>query len=119
MNWYIAKIVFRIICGDGNHMPQFDEQLRLIQAEDELDALDKAAALGTREEHAFPNQHKQLVQWKFIDVSELHKLNMLTDGLEVYSRVQEEDNAGRYIDIVHKKAEYLRLSSNKTLKEAV
>ncbi|MEP7129294.1 MAG: DUF4288 domain-containing protein, partial [Chitinophagales bacterium] len=29
MNWYLAKIVFRIICGDGLHQPQFDEQLRL------------------------------------------------------------------------------------------
>jgi len=27
MNWYLAKLVFRIICGDGDHTPQFDEQL--------------------------------------------------------------------------------------------
>ena len=32
MNWYLAKIVYRIICGQGNHTAQFDEQLRLIQA---------------------------------------------------------------------------------------
>ena len=31
MNWYLAKIVYRIICGDGNHTAQFDEQLRLVQ----------------------------------------------------------------------------------------
>jgi hypothetical protein len=29
MQWYLAKLVFQIICGDGNHRPQFDEQLRL------------------------------------------------------------------------------------------
>ena len=41
MNWYIAKIVFRIITGDGNHMPQFDEQLRLINANNEEEAFEK------------------------------------------------------------------------------
>jgi len=33
MNWYLAKMVFRIICGEGNHTAQFDEQLRLISGE--------------------------------------------------------------------------------------
>ena len=36
MKWYLAKLVYRIICGEGNHKPQFDEQLRLIYAEDDL-----------------------------------------------------------------------------------
>ncbi|RYY10197.1 MAG: DUF4288 domain-containing protein, partial [Chitinophagaceae bacterium] len=27
MNWYLAKLIFRIVCGQGNHTPQFDEQL--------------------------------------------------------------------------------------------
>ena len=35
MNWFLAKIVYRIVCGKGEHTPQFDEQLRLIGAEDE------------------------------------------------------------------------------------
>ncbi len=29
MKWYLAKLVFRIICGEGNHTPQFDEQFVL------------------------------------------------------------------------------------------
>ncbi|MFA6946933.1 MAG: DUF4288 domain-containing protein, partial [Pedobacter sp.] len=33
MNWYVAKLIFRITCRNGNHQPQFDEQLRLISAE--------------------------------------------------------------------------------------
>ena len=35
MNWYLTKIVYQIICGEGNHTAQFDEQLRLIAADDE------------------------------------------------------------------------------------
>ena len=46
MNWYVAKIVFRIISGEGNHNAQFDEQLRLISAEDEHQAFEKATAIG-------------------------------------------------------------------------
>src|ERR1051326_2143892 len=53
MNWYLAKIVYRIVCGDGNHTPQFDEQLRLIQASDELHAFQKARRLGEREQDHF------------------------------------------------------------------
>lgn len=26
MNWYVAKLIFRITCGNGNHQPQFDGQ---------------------------------------------------------------------------------------------
>ena len=32
MNWYLAKIVYRILCGEGEHTAQFDEQLRLVSA---------------------------------------------------------------------------------------
>ena len=46
MNWYVAKIVFRIVSGDGNHHAQFNEQLRLISAESEHQAFEKAAAIG-------------------------------------------------------------------------
>ena len=41
MKWYLAKIVFQIICGDGKHTAQFDEQLRLIAAADEDEAFGK------------------------------------------------------------------------------
>ena len=46
MKWFLAKLVFLIHCGNGNHTPQFDEQLRLIYAEDELHAFHKARLLG-------------------------------------------------------------------------
>ena len=55
MQWYLAKIVFRIICGDGNHSSQFDEQLRLISANNEDEAFYKAQSLGKQEEDSFLN----------------------------------------------------------------
>ena len=107
MKWYLAKLVYRIVCGEGNHKPQFDEQLRLIYAEDDLHAFQKARTTGHHEEDLFLNNAQKLVHWKFIDVAELHPLNELTDGAEIYSRICEEDDADTYIKIIHKRAAHL------------
>ena len=53
MNWYLGKIIFRIICGEGTHTAQFDEQLRLIAATDEEEAFQKATTIGQREQDGF------------------------------------------------------------------
>lgn len=110
MNWYITKMVFRIICGDGNHTPQFDEQIRLIQAGSSEEAFHKARLMGAKEEEVFFNQQSQLVQWKFINTSELYLLNDFIDGAELYSRIEEKENAEQYIYIVNQKAENILCS---------
>src|ERR1700748_1967682 len=99
MNWYLSKIVFRIICGKGQHTPQFDEQLRLITAKDEKEAFEKALAIGEREQDGFYNHEQQLVQWKFINVAELYLLSGLLDGAEMYSRIPETDGAETAIEV--------------------
>lgn len=111
MKWYLVKMVFRIICGDGRHTAQFDEQLRLISAGSKEEAFHKAQVLGGREEEMFFNNHQELVQWQFISVSELYLLNDLIDGAELYSRIEEMDNAEAYIDIITKKAEQIRFGN--------
>lgn len=115
MNWYIAKMVFRIICGDGDHTPQFDEQIRLIAASGKEEAFHKAQVLGGREEEIFFNNNLQLVQWQFVSVSELYPLGELTDGAELYSRIEEREDAGSYIHIIHKKAEQIRFGNTMEL----
>jgi hypothetical protein len=111
MNWYIAKIVFRIVCGDGNHTAQFDEQLRLIKADKPEEALLKAQLLGSREEETFYNCNQQLVKWQFVNVSELQRLADIVDGAELYSRVEEKDNGDSYELLVHEKASRLEKMS--------
>jgi hypothetical protein len=110
MNWYLGKIVFRIICGEGQHTPQFDEQLRLITAGNEQEAFEKAMLIGEKEQDGFYNQEQKLVQWKFVNVAELYKLSGLLDGAEVYSRIQETDDPDRYIEFTNKKADHIRFS---------
>ncbi len=111
MNWYLAKMVFRILCGDGHHTAQFDEQLRLIAAGSKEEAFHKATVLGGREEETFFNNHQELVQWQFVSISELYQLQELIDGAEIYSRIEEHDNAEGYMHIVYKKAEQIRFGN--------
>lgn len=105
MSWYLAKIVFRIICGDGDHIAQFDEQLRLVNADSKKEALYKAQTIGQKEAEAFFNHKKQLVQWQFINVSELYHLDNMMDGAELYSSISEKEDAAEYEYVVNKKAE--------------
>lgn len=111
MNWYLAKIVYRILCGEGHHTGQFDEQLRLIKADNKKEAFTKARSIGKQEEEVFLNQKKQLVHWQFVNVCELYCLGDLIDGAELYSCIQENDNPDEYINIINKKAELI-LSGN-------
>jgi hypothetical protein len=100
-------MVYRIVCGEGDHTPQFDEQLRLIKAIDELHAFQKARTLGEKEQDNFLNALSKPVQWKFIDVSELHKLDELIDGAEMYSKICEQDDADIYIKLTRMRAAHL------------
>ena len=107
MNWYLAKIVYRIISGDGNHKPQFDEQLRLISADDDLHAFQKARLIGDKQQDSFLNKENNIVRWKFIDVSELKRIDQLKDGVEMYSGICEQDNAELYIRATQTRARHL------------
>lgn len=107
MNWYLSKIIYQIICDKGAHKPQFDEQLRLIFAEDDLHAFYKARKLGEQEQDNFINHNNKPVCWKFIDVSEIHKLNTLADGVEMYSVIKEENDADAFIKTTRLRARNL------------
>ena len=106
MNWYLAKLIFRIVCGDGNHTPQFDEQLRLISAENNEQALMKAQMLGENE--GDDNSSYKIVKWRFINIAELYRITELIDGAELYSRVQETDDADAYMELVNTRARFIR-----------
>jgi hypothetical protein len=108
MRWYVAKIVYQIICGKGDHMPQFDEQLRLVSAQSKQEAAQKAREIGQQEQYAFKNQRQELVEWKFINVPELHTLDQLSDGMELYSRIEEPADANAYVAWLQMKSAQLQ-----------
>ena len=49
MNWYLAKLVYQFTCENMAAATQFNEQFRLIFAEDSLHAFYKARLIGERE----------------------------------------------------------------------
>ena len=110
MNWYTAKIVFRIICKEEK-TAQFDEQLRLIEASNQQEAFEKAQAIGIKEEETFLNHEQKSVQWQFINVAELQKLNNITDGIELQSRTEEQEDAERYTNMIHQKARIIQMKT--------
>ena len=89
-------------------MAQFDEQLRLIEASNEDQAFEKACTIGKNAEDSFYNLKQQLVRWQFVNVSELHLLSELIDGAEMYSRINEVDDAEAYTTFVHRRAESIQ-----------
>ena len=104
MNSFIAKITFQIICGAGDHRPQFDEQLRLIFAENSELAFESALQLGEAEQSSFYNRKEQLVQWKFCGVANLLSVE-LEHGAEIHSGIVEADDAAHYTKEVRMRAE--------------
>lgn len=110
MNWYISKIVFGI-SADNQQAQQFDEQLRLIQADSTEEAFLKARMIGLAEEDSFVNDDNKRIKWEFINIAELVPLKKLEDGVELYSQIHEMDEAKTYITFIHQKAVHLRLKA--------
>ena len=111
MNWYVAKIIFRIISGDGRHDAQFDEQLRLIQAADERHAYEKARQIGLDNQDNFLNSQREPVRWTFVDVAEISQLSSLEDGTELYYQIHEAPDAGLYEAWAHHKSALLGVNN--------
>lgn len=111
MNWYVAKLVFRVISGNGDHNAQFDEQLRLINADTEYQAFEKVSNIGHANEDSFMNVQKQTVRWQFIDVAELNAISGLNDGAELYYNIHEATDPDLYIAWAHHKSALLGIKN--------
>ena len=108
MDWYIARVVFNIVSGEGGHTPQFDEQYRLLKARSLEEAYQKAGRTGTLEEEVFLNDKNEMVRRDFVGVSELYPVNELRDGMELFSSVHEAEDRAAYIETINMKAAYIQ-----------
>ena len=103
MQWYISKLVFQLI---NNEMltTQFNEQVKLIGADDELQAFNKARIIGDNTCLQCKSGETTI---KFIDVSELQLLTEVKDGLSLISNLVCNVSAEDYICKTQKSASYL------------
>lgn len=102
MNWYLAKIIFRIYCSNEHHKAQFEEQLRIIHASTAEDAMEKARDIALNET-SHSNETGLTVKWQFVSVSELLRLHNFIDGAELFSLIHEEEHGDLYEEKMHKK----------------
>ena len=104
MKWYLARLVYQVISGEGNHTPQFDEQLRLIQADELNWAREKALVLGQIGAFTFLNTSKQNVTWKFVNVTDIFEIDSIEDGAQLYSMTEEPADVKAYMELTKAKA---------------
>jgi len=108
MNWYLAKIVFQIVIKGCLAPQQFDEQIRLISAATETEAIEKASIICKKEETCFASQEQQLIKWQFVNVCEVYCINEALDGGEIVSTLREVSSPDHYRQLINDKAAQLR-----------
>jgi hypothetical protein len=104
MNIYLSKLVFNILIDNNKQAQQFDEQIRIIQAQDLESAFLKAKAVGKKEEETFLNEKNQLVSWKFIDVADIYPIQNYKDGEQIYSNTHEISDGDAFIKYTQEKS---------------
>lgn len=108
MNWYIVKLVFRVVSGQGAHTPQFDEQLRLISSNNSENAYKKAYLIGVDNQETLMNDKNTTVKWEFIGVADISPIEEFKDGMEMYSTTHETQEPHSYIRYIENKGHYLQ-----------
>lgn len=87
MKTFTAQIIYKIVC-DGIKSEQYEEQWRLVFAEDDRTALTEARRIGTAEEATFVDRHGRTVQWKLVAVKDLKELSV-EQGALLFSMIRE------------------------------
>lgn len=106
MKWFVAKLIFEIKT-DGRY-PQFDEQLRIIEAINEELALEMAYQIGIMQKEAIVDIKDNLVTWKFIAVTEIQGIDDVKHGTEIHYKIAEPEQADQYLALVAEKAAQLK-----------
>lgn len=84
---YVAHLIFRILC-DGVSTEQYEEQWRLVFADDAEEALVMARIAGQEEVTTFTDRWGRLICWQMVAVKDLQPLE-LKNGALVFSQIRE------------------------------
>ena len=107
MEWYLAKLVYRFQPKVADGTVHFEEQIRLVEAEDELHAFHRAQQIGCQEECHLEHKDTGHIHWHFIDVTELLRLHKTMDGAEILSQSHKTTEPELYQKNIRLKAGYL------------
>jgi hypothetical protein len=103
MKTYLARLTFSVSVGNDKNS-EFDEQIRVIESSSSESALYKARALGKKEEESFTDTQGKTIRWRFIDVSDIYRIDGLSDGSQLYSTSHKVADADSYINYIRNKS---------------
>lgn len=106
-NWFAVKMIFQIEDKEKTY-PQFDEQIRLIDAVNEELALEMAHQIGMMQQEELLTSNEQKLNWCFIAVTEIQHLGDIEHGKEIHYQISEPAEINTYLQIVKEKAEGLK-----------
>lgn len=87
MRTFTAQIIYRIEC-EGLPTDQYEEQWRLVYADDEERALAEARKAGKNEEATFIDRHGRTMCWRMLAVKDIQPIELKNGGL-LFSMVRE------------------------------
>lgn len=87
MKTYLSQAIYRIIC-EGVLTEQYEEQWRLLYAQDDRDALNGAREVAREEECSFVDRHGRRIAWQFVAVKDLNEVR-LNHGTLLFSQIRE------------------------------
>jgi len=82
MQSFTAQIIYRIEC-EGQPTDQYEEQWRLVYAENEERALTEARHAGSTQEATFIDRHGRTICWRMLAVKDLQPVDLSNGGLLV------------------------------------
>ena len=89
MKSFTAQIIYRIEC-EGMPTDQYEEQWRLVYAENEEHGLTCAREAGRNEEATFIDRHGRTICWRMLAVKDLQPVDLVNGGL-LFSMVREAE----------------------------
>lgn len=90
MNWYSAKLLFEAeVEGDESDDRLCEESIRILLADDDRHAQERASEIGAKAEHQYLNDEGRVVRWRFKEVLDIQDIcePEVTDGMEVFSQM--------------------------------
>ncbi|WP_443939561.1 DUF4288 domain-containing protein [Pedobacter sp. MW01-1-1] len=107
MKWFAITYVYQIICGEGKHAPQMNEQVRLIRADGKKNALAKAIENAESYNTAFSNCEGKTVVWKFVGITSVEEINHPAEGVQITSKIVEPASFDEYFDMLNHRIKLL------------
>jgi hypothetical protein len=100
MNWYLTKITLQLVSLQAASKTQFEEQLRLVMANNAKEAVHKMRIVVKNEEEACKDLQQQPC-WTLVAVTAVYPLHAFMDGAELFSTTVETEFAALVIDTAH------------------